>query len=98
MTEKEMNKLAEIVVNKLLEKQKEYDENFKNEVQKIVDQANDEIIFNIENANDSLKELKDKMVEIELEELENLLKLYVEQEDYENAKIIKSKIDRLKGS
>lgn len=85
------------VVNKLLEKQKEYDENFKNEVQKIVDQANDEIIFNIENANDPLKELKDKMIEIELEELENLLKLYVEREDYENAKIIKSKIDRLNG-
>lgn len=97
MTEKEMNKLADIVVNKLLEKQKEYDENFKNEVQKIVDQANDEIIFNIENANDPLKELKDRMIEIELEELENLLKLYVEKEDYENAKIIKSKIDRLNG-
>lgn len=97
MTEKEMNKLADIVVNKLLEKQKEYDENFKNEVQKIVDQANDEIIFNIENVNDPLKELKDRMVEIELEELENLLKLYVEREDYENAKIIKSKIDRLNG-
>ena len=56
MTEEEMDKIAEIIVNKMIKKQAEYDQKFKQELQMIIDnnlEDNDLIIeLNTQSASD----------------------------------------------
>ena len=87
MTESEMNKLADLVVDKIISRQKAYDEEFKAEIQGMVDEnenlefgtiTEDEIIA------DELIKLKDRLDQLE------------ENEDYEAARIVANKIKHLK--
>jgi hypothetical protein len=86
MTEKEMNQLADIIVNKLIEKQKEYDEQFHIDIQETMMKDGGYI-----------RQLStEELLLAEIGRLMTLLSSYEDKEQYEKAAIIKNKIDKLK--
>ena len=86
MTEQEMNKLADIIVNKLIEKQKEYDEQFHIDIQETMMKDGGYI-----------RQLStEELLLAEIGRLMTLLSSYEDKEQYEKAAIIKNKIDKLK--
>ena len=87
MTESEMNKIAELVVDKIIARQKAYDEEFKAEIQDMVDD-NAEIEFG------TITE--DEIIAEELIKLNNRLLQLEDNEDYEAAGIVANKIKHLK--
>ena len=87
MTESEMNRIAEMVVNKIIARQKAYDEEFKAEIQSMVDD-DAEIEFG------TITE--DEIIAEELIKLNNRLAQLEDNEDYEAAGIVANKIKHLK--
>ena len=87
MTENEMNKIAEMVVNKIIARQKAYDEEFKAEIQEMVD-GDAEVEFG------TITE--DEIIAEELIKLNNRLAQLEDNEDYEAAGIVANKIKHLK--
>jgi len=82
-----MNKIAEMVVDKIIARQKAYDEEFKAEIQGMVDD-NDNIEFG------TITE--DEIISEELIKLKNRLLQLEDNEDYEAAGIVANKIKHLK--
>ena len=87
MTESEMNRIAEMVVDKIIARQKAYDEEFKAEIQGMVDD-NENLEFG------TITE--DEIIADELIKLKNRLDQLEENEDYEAARIVANKIKHLK--
>jgi len=89
MTEKEMNKLADLIVEKILVKQEEYDKAFQEDMQNMIAESQDpNIDFGMITKTDLIK---DQLVKLELE-----LDEAVVNEDYYMAEKIKQKITKLK--
>jgi protein-arginine kinase activator protein McsA len=89
MTEQEMNKLADLIVEKILAKQEEYDKAFQEDMQNMIAESQDpNIDFGIITKTDLIK---DQLVKLELE-----LDEAVVNEDYYMAEKIKQKITELK--
>ena len=81
-----MNQLADIIVNKLIEKQKEYDEQFHVDLQETMMKEGGYI-----------RQLStEELLLAEIGRLMTLLSSYEDKEQYEKAAIIKNKIDKLK--
>ena len=81
-----MNKLADIIVDKLIEKQKEYDEQFHIDIQETMMKEGGYI-----------RQLTtEELLLAEIGRLMTLLSSYEDKEQYEKAAIIKNKIDKLK--
>lgn len=81
-----MNQLADIIVNKLIEKQKEYDEQFHIDIQETMTKDGGYI-----------RQLStEELLLAEIGRLMTLLSSYEDKEQYEKAAIIKNKIDKLK--
>ena len=87
MTESEMNKLADMVVDKIINRQKAYDEEFKAEIQDMV-ADNENLEFG------TITE--DEIIADEIIKLKNRLKQLEKKEDYEAARIVANKIKHLK--
>ena len=87
MTESEMNRIAEMVVDKIIARQKAYDEEFKAEIQGMVDD-DAEIEFG------TITE--DEIMADEIIKLNNRLAQLEDNEDYEAARIVANKIKHLK--
>ena len=87
MTESEMNRIAEMVVDKIIARQKAYDEEFKAEIQGMVD-GDAEIEFG------TITE--DEIIAEELIKPNNRLAQLEDNEDYEAAGIVANKIKHLK--
>ena len=87
MTESEMNRIAEMVVDKIIARQKAYDDEFKAEIQGMVDE-------NAENEFGTITE--DEIIAEELIKLNNRLAQLEDNEDYEAAGIVANKIKHLK--
>ena len=87
MTESEMNRIAEMVVDKIIARQKAYDEEFKAEIQGMVDD-DAEIEFG------TITE--DEIIAEELIKLNNRLAQLEDNEEYEAAGIVANKIKHLK--
>lgn len=89
MTEQEMNKLADLIVEKILVKQEEYDKAFQEDMQNMIAESQDpNIDFDMITKTDLIK---DQLVKLELE-----LDEAVVNEDYYMAEKIKQKITKLK--
>ena len=86
MTDKQMEKLANLVVNKLLAKQQEYDEQFHVDLQETMQ----------DNMGNARHVSQEELLLAELARLMTLLSSYEDKEQYEKAAIIKGKIDHLK--
>ena len=81
-----MNQLADIIVDKLIEKQKEYDEQFHIDIQETMMKEGGYI-----------RQLTtEELLLAEIGRLMTLLSSYEDKEQYEKAAIIKNKIDKLK--
>lgn len=99
MTKEEMELLADIVVGRLLEKQKEYDDQFKKEMEAlqqefkeygdIVLQTDEELINGVKNDLKDTKELTSKYIE-------ELLNEALSQEEYEKAAMLKDILKNMK--
>ena len=87
MTESEMNRIAEMVVDKIIARQKAHDEEFKAEIQSMVDD-DAEIEFG------TITE--DEIIADEIIKLNNRLSQLEDNEDYEAARIVANKIKHLK--
>jgi protein-arginine kinase activator protein McsA len=87
MTEQEMNKLAEIIVSKIIERQKAYDEEFKADIQTMIGE-NTDLEFGVITQDDLVIE--------EIDGLQERLAQLEEKEDYEAARIVANKIKHLK--
>ena len=87
MTDKEMNKLADIIVGKIVDRQKAYDEEFKADIQSMVDE-NTNLEFGVIT--------QDEIIIEEIANLNKRLKQLESQESYEAAAIVVNKIKHLK--
>ena len=87
MTEKEMDRIAEMVVDKIISRQKAYDEEFKAEIQEMVGKDADVEFGTI---------TEDEIIAEELVKLQDRLNQLETKEDYEAARIVANKIKHLK--
>jgi protein-arginine kinase activator protein McsA len=87
MTDKEMSKLADLIVDKIIERQKAYDEEFKADIQSMVD----------ENTNIEFGTItQDELIIEEIDGLQETLDRLETEENYEAARIVANKIKHLK--
>ena len=82
-----MSKLAEIIVDKIIERQKAYDEEFKADIQAMVGESTD-LEFGVIT--------QDELIIQEIDSLQERLAQLEEKEDYESARIVANKIKHLK--
>ena len=87
MTEKERMELANDIVDKIVERQRIYDQQFKADIQSMVDEDTN-IEFGIIT--------QDEIITEEIDGLQGRLAQLEEKEDYESAKIVANKIKHLK--
>ena len=86
MTEKEIEKLAELITDKLIAKQQEYDEQFHIDLQETM----------MKDGGFVRQVPEEELLLAEIGRLMTLLSSYEDKEQYEKAAIIKNKIDKLK--
>jgi hypothetical protein len=86
MTEKEIEKLAELITDKLIAKQQEYDEQFHIDLQETM----------MKDGGFVRQVSEEELLLAEIARLMTLLSSYEDKEQYEKAAIIKNKIDKLK--
>lgn len=87
MTDKEMSKLADIIVEKIIERQKAYDEEFKADIQSMVNEGTN-IEFGVIT--------QDELITEEIDGLQERLEQLEKKENYEAARIVANKIKHLK--
>ena len=87
MTKKEIDQLAETIVNILLEKQKVMDDAFKKDVENMLD-GQEDVSFGVITKDDVLKD--------QLERLEHSLEVALAQEDFKECAKLKQKIEEFK--
>lgn len=87
MTKKEIDKIAEAVVSLLMKKQKVIDEEFKKDVEKMLDSQED-VSFGMITQEDLLQE--------DLFKLENRLEIALAKEDYTECEKLKKMITKFK--
>jgi protein-arginine kinase activator protein McsA len=89
MTDKEIEKLADLVVKKLLYRQEQYDQNF---MKMITDHPEDhEIGFMTKHV-----KTDEDLIAVQLDRLDKLLSKYILEENYIEASRIQKEIERLK--
>ncbi len=82
-----MSKLADLIVDKIIERQKAYDEEFKADIQSMVD----------ENTNIEFGTItQDELIIEEIDGLQETLDRLETEENYEAARIVANKIKHLK--
>ncbi len=86
MTEKEIEKLAELITDKLIAKQQEYDEQLHIDLQETM----------MKDGGFVRQVSEEELLLAEIARLMTLLSSYEDKEQYEKAAIIKNKIDKLK--
>jgi len=86
MTNKEIDKLAELIADKLIAKQKEYDEQFHIDLQETMADG----FGNVRRVSE------EELLLSEIAKLMTLLSSYEAKEQYEKAAIVKNKLDQLK--
>jgi protein-arginine kinase activator protein McsA len=89
MTEEQINRIAELVVEKLSAKQEAYDKEFQKDMQSIIEESKTEdVSFGMTTPQDMIKD--------QLLKLEHELDVFVAKEDYNKAQETKDKIASLK--
>jgi len=86
MTDKEIEKLANLISDKLIAKQREYDEQFHVDLQETM----------TDNLSSIRKVSEEELLLSEIAKLMTLLSSYETREQYEKAAITKNKLDQLK--
>ena len=87
MTEKEMNKLADIIISKLEIKQQQWDEEFHDSISDI---------YGKDGRTEAFVMSEEEMLIGELARLQTILMIYENNEEYEKAAIVLSKLNAVK--
>ena len=87
MTEKEMNKLADIIISKLEIKQQQWDDEFHDSISDIYGKNGHKEAFVMS---------EEEMLIGELARLQTILMIYENNEEYEKAAIVLSKLNAIK--
>ena len=87
MTEKEMNKLADIIISKLEIKQQQWDNEFHDSIADI---------YGKEGHKEAFVMTEEEMLIGELARLQTILMIYENKEEYEKAAIVLSKLNAIK--
>ena len=87
MTEKEMNKLADIIISKLEIKQQQWDNEFHDSIADI---------YGKEGHKEAFIMTEEEMLIGELARLQTILMIYENKEEYEKAAIVLSKLNAIK--
>jgi len=87
MTEKEMNKLADIIISKLEVKQQQWDDEFHDSIADIYGKQGHKEAFVMS---------EEEMLIGELARLQTILMIYENNEEYEKAAIVLSKLNAIK--
>lgn len=98
MTKEEMELLADIIVNRLLEKQKEYDEQFKKEIEALQEEFKDLGTVILQSDQDALNETKTSLNQAKLlsiQYINDMIDDALANEDYEKAASLKIILDNL---
>ena len=90
MTEEQINKIADLIVEKLSAKQEEYDKAFQADMQSMIAESQEEgdILFGMTTPKEMIKD--------QILKLEHELEVFVTAEDYNKAQETKDKIKNLK--
>tara|TARA_B100000927_G_scaffold191831_1_gene154719 strand:- start:581 stop:874 length:294 start_codon:yes stop_codon:yes gene_type:complete len=86
MTKKQMNELADLIITKLEKKQQEWDEEFHNSIADLYGKGNKEAFIMSE----------EEMLIGELARMQTILMIYENNEEYEKAAIVLSKLNAIK--
>jgi len=89
MTEDEIERIAELIVNKIIAQQKTYDAEFKADMEDLISDKFD-VDFEFERANDA------EVIAEEIAALQERLAEYIHNEEYEKAVLLRDKIKYLK--
>lgn len=97
MTEEQMEKLAEIIFQKLLTKQSEFDKQFIDQLNEAKNINPQDFMYYTTDTTQYEEQSKSEyeILTEELERLNKLLSRYVKQENYESAAVIKNKISKI---
>ena len=87
MTKKEMNELADIIISKLEIKQQQWDDEFHNSIQDL---------YGRESSKEAFIMTEEEMLIGELARLQTILMIYENNEEYEKAAIVLSKLNAIK--
>lgn len=89
MTDNEIERIAELIVNKIIAQQKTYDAEFKADMEDLISDKFD-VDFEFELANDA------EVIAEEIVVLQERLAEYIHNEEYEKAVLLRDKIKYLK--
>jgi hypothetical protein len=90
MTKKEIQMLADLIFDKIVEKQEQMDEDYHNQVRKLYENG-----FVIDNVTDKLGMDEEERLVGELAKLQTIMMILEGKEEYEKAAIILKKINKI---
>ena len=90
MTKKEIQMLADLIFDRIVEKQEQMDEDYHNQVRKLYENG-----FVIDNVTDKLGMNEEEKLVGELAKLQTIMMILEDKEEYEKAAIILKKINKI---
>ena len=90
MTKKEIQMLADLIFDRIVEKQEQMDEDYHNQVRKLYENG-----FIINNVTDKFGMNEEERLVGELAKLQTIMMILEDKEEYEKAAIILKKIDKI---
>jgi hypothetical protein len=90
MTKKEIQMLADLIFERIVEKQEQMDEDYHNQVRKLYENG-----FIIDNVTDKFGMNEEEKLVGELAKLQTIMMILEDKEEYEKAAIILKKIDKI---
>ncbi len=90
MTKKEIQMLADLIFDRIVEKQEQMDEDYHNQVRKLYENG-----FVIDDVTDKLGMNEEEKLVGELAKLQTIMMILEDKEEYEKAAIILKKIDKI---
>jgi hypothetical protein len=90
MTKKEIQMLADLIFDRIVEKQEQMDEDYHNQVRKLYENG-----FIIDNVTDKFGMNEEEKLVGELAKLQTIMMILEDKEEYEKAAIILKKIDKI---
>jgi len=90
MTKKEIQMLADLIFDRIVEKQEQMDEDYHNHVRKLYENG-----FIIDNVTDKFGMNEEEKLVGELAKLQTIMMILEDKEEYEKAAIILKKIDKI---
>jgi len=90
MTKKEIQMLADLIFDRIVEKQEQMDEDYHNQVRKLYENG-----FTIDNVTDKFGMNEEEKLVGELAKLQTIMMILEDKEEYEKAAIILKKIDKI---